>query len=346
MPFSSVNELPPHVKKMPAKKQRQWMSVFNSAFSKAIKDGRSKKDAESSAFAQASGVVKKNERGLQKFDDPRDTHIDGNLQERNKSAHGSSSSSKRKKRKKSDEKLPRTKKGVYKMTMVEKFIDATNAMLNRQKPILNKYDLLEKGVDPETIEKIGIFDNAGNLVPHEREEDSTHESTSHTTTVYDEHGTRTTGENTSRSTFSTTVIIKSVDRREWIIYGVVMEPTAIGGLSKSGEGFEGEISSMDSHNQFTTESEVRKAMIGFMEQLAKTKGEPNNIQHKKHIVPQTAVIENFQAPVDYFLNGEQVVKGSWVMGVKVYEIALRQAIEKGDITGFSIEGKGLLSPVL
>lgn len=345
MPFRSISELPAFVKKMPAKKQRQWMAVFNSAFAKATREGKSTKDAESSSFAQANGVVKKNEGGLQKFDDPGDTHIDGNLQERSKSAHGSRSSSTGKKRKKTGKKkLPR--KGVYKMSVVEKFIDATNAMLNRQKSILNKYDLLEKGVDPETIEKIGIFDDAGNLVPHEREEDSTHESTSHTVTVYDEGGTRTTGENTSRSTFSSTVIIKSVDKREWIVYGVVMEPTAVGGLSEDGEGFQGEISKLDSHNQFTTESEVRKAMIGFMEQLAKSKGEPNNIQHKKHIVPQTAIIENFQAPVNYLLSGEPVLKGSWVMGVKVYETSLQQAIEKGDITGFSIEGKGLLSPVL
>ena len=341
MPFSSTSDLPAFVKKMPAKKQRQWMSVFNSAFAKAKKEGKSASDAESSAFAQANGVVKKNEGGLQKFDDPGDTHVDGNLQNRNKSAHGSRPPTKRKKRKKKP-----SAKGVYKMNMVEKFIDATNIMLNRQKPILNKYDLLEKGVDPETIEKIGVFDEAGNLVPHTREEEDTFESTSRSTTDYSDEGTRTTGERTSRSTFSTTVIIKSVDKREWIIYGVVMEPTAVGSLSKNGEGFQGEISSMDSHNQFTTETEVRKAMIGFMEQLAKTKGEPNNIQHKKHIVPQTAVIENFQAPVDYYLNGEPVVKGSWVMGVKVYEHALRQAIEKGDITGFSIEGKGLLSPVL
>ena len=45
------------------------MSVFNSAFAKATKEGKSTKDAETSAFAQANGVVKKNERGLQKFDD-------------------------------------------------------------------------------------------------------------------------------------------------------------------------------------------------------------------------------------------------------------------------------------
>ena len=52
------------------------------------------------------------------------------------------------------------------------------------------------------------------------------------------------------------------------------------------------------------------------------------------------------APVNYTLNDEPVVKGSWVMGVKVYDPSLRQSIENGDITGFSIEGKGLLSPVI
>ena len=331
------------------------MAVFNSAFSKATKEGKSTKDAESSAFAQANGVVKKNAGGLQKFDDPGDTHVDGNLQERDKGKGGSSSTAKGKKRKKPKEKSAASTlrrkpkpKGVYKMDMVEKFIDATRYMLNLQKPVLNKYDLMKKGVDQETIEKIGVFDEAGNLVPHEREEEDSFESSSHTTTVYDESGTRTTGERSSHSTFSTTVIIKSIDKseKEWIIYGVAMEPTAVGGLSKDGAGFQGDISSLDSHNQFTTESEVRKAMIGFMEALAKTKGEPNNIQHKKGLVPQTAIIENFQAPVDYELNNQPVLKGSWVMGIKIYEPSVRKAIENGDITGFSIEGKGILSPVI
>ena len=116
MPFSSTSELPSFVKKMPTKKQRQWMAVFNSAFAKAKKEGKSKKDAESSAFAQANGVVKKDEGGFQKFDDPGDTHIDGNLQERNKKSHGSSASGKGKKRKK---KKPSTSSTALIMTVVE-----------------------------------------------------------------------------------------------------------------------------------------------------------------------------------------------------------------------------------
>lgn len=349
MPFSSVDSLPAFVKKLPAKKQRQWMSVFNSAFSKAVKEGKSTKDAEGTAFRQANGVVKKAEGGLQKFDDPADTHVDATVQERNKSAHGSGSSSTGKKRKKKKLAVKPKSKGVYNMSTVDKFIDATNRLIGRSKPILNKYDLMEKGVDEETIEKIGVFDDQGNLVPHDREETDTFESTSHTKTQYDESGTRTEGERTSRSTFISTVIIKAVDKREWIIYGIAMEPTAVGTLvddGEGGQGFQGEISKLDSHDQFTTDLEIRKAMIGFMEELHKTKGEPNNIQHKRGLIPQTAVIENFQAPVDYELNGETVAKGSWVMGIKIYEPSVRKAIERGDITGFSIEGKGILSPVI
>lgn len=55
MPYGSIDELPPYVRKLPEKKQRVWMHVFNSAF-KRCGGG---KDCEGSAFAQANGVVKK-----------------------------------------------------------------------------------------------------------------------------------------------------------------------------------------------------------------------------------------------------------------------------------------------
>lgn len=58
MPYSKIDELPEAVQKLPESKQRQWMTVFNSAYAKAVKDGKEEKEAESSAFAQANGVVK------------------------------------------------------------------------------------------------------------------------------------------------------------------------------------------------------------------------------------------------------------------------------------------------
>jgi cation transport regulator ChaB len=59
MPYDKVESLPPAVKKLPSKKQRQWMEVFNSAHNSCIADGGGAKSCEESAFAQAWGVVKK-----------------------------------------------------------------------------------------------------------------------------------------------------------------------------------------------------------------------------------------------------------------------------------------------
>lgn len=59
MPYSGADDasLPSNVKKLPAKRRRQWVHVFNSAISK-------NKNDESAAFAMANGVVSKSEKGL------------------------------------------------------------------------------------------------------------------------------------------------------------------------------------------------------------------------------------------------------------------------------------------
>ena len=61
MPYDTVADVPDYV---PADKKKQWLEVWNSAYKKALKDGKSKKDAEQSAFAQANGVVKKEDKSL------------------------------------------------------------------------------------------------------------------------------------------------------------------------------------------------------------------------------------------------------------------------------------------
>lgn len=61
MPYSAsdVSALPANVQAMPARQRRQWAQVWNSAYAAAKKAGKSDKDAEASAFAQANGVVAK-----------------------------------------------------------------------------------------------------------------------------------------------------------------------------------------------------------------------------------------------------------------------------------------------
>lgn len=54
MPYTMAS-LPDNVKRLSEQKQRQWLSVWNSAFSRCEKDGEG--DCEASAFRQANGVV-------------------------------------------------------------------------------------------------------------------------------------------------------------------------------------------------------------------------------------------------------------------------------------------------
>ncbi len=56
MPYSKPSDAPDHV---PADKKKQWIDIWNSAYKKALKDGLSKDEAESKAFAEANGVIKK-----------------------------------------------------------------------------------------------------------------------------------------------------------------------------------------------------------------------------------------------------------------------------------------------
>jgi hypothetical protein len=56
MPYT-LDNLPDNIAKLDPKKRRQWRDVWNSAFGRAKASGKSEKDAESAAFAQANGVV-------------------------------------------------------------------------------------------------------------------------------------------------------------------------------------------------------------------------------------------------------------------------------------------------
>lgn len=61
MPYSGADDpdLPEAVQKLPDDKRRQWVAVFNSAYKSCTDDGGTKATCEPSAFAQAWGVVNK-----------------------------------------------------------------------------------------------------------------------------------------------------------------------------------------------------------------------------------------------------------------------------------------------
>lgn len=59
MPFASVSSLPERIKKYSKKLQRQWMHVFNTTYSKVLKETGSTTQAEKRAFMAANSVLKK-----------------------------------------------------------------------------------------------------------------------------------------------------------------------------------------------------------------------------------------------------------------------------------------------
>lgn len=117
-------------------------------------------------------------------------------------------------------------------------------------------------------------------------------------------------------------VFKSVDTDLHIVYGVVLEP-----------------GTTDSQGDVTTEAEIFKAMHDYM-----LKHQTINLQHTP-VEVDTVIVENFIAPVDMEISGEKVVKGAWVMGVKVLNDVVWKAIEDGTFTGYSIEGRGMRTPI-
>ena len=78
MPYSSISELPQHLKKYSEKVQRQWRVVFNSTYSKVLKETKKISDAEVRAFKAANSILKKRFNSMEKnsYDDQFSNLID------------------------------------------------------------------------------------------------------------------------------------------------------------------------------------------------------------------------------------------------------------------------------
>lgn len=115
------------------------------------------------------------------------------------------------------------------------------------------------------------------------------------------------------------VTIRKTDKARQIVFGVVYEPNV-----------------EDAHDDFMTEEEIEKMAHDFME---------NSNTHsidKQHDMEadEGYVIESWIQKEDGFLGDQEVKKGSWCVGVKVVSDETWEAIEKGEVTGFSMYGKG------
>ena len=96
----------------------------------------------------------------------------------------------------------------------------------------------------------------------------------------------------------------------------------------------------DSQGDIYSHEEVRKAAHEFME-YAGALGK----QHQEVVSrDKLRILENYIVPADFEADGEQVTKGTWLMGIRVVDDELWGSVKKGSFTGFSIGGKAYRRP--
>ena len=121
--------------------------------------------------------------------------------------------------------------------------------------------------------------------------------------------------------FATTARIVKVDDATHYITGIAYEPLA-----------------EDAHGNFMTEPEIRKAAYWFAKN-----GDKVDIQHSFEKAEGLSVVENYVAPCDMTIGETPVVKGTWIITVECANDEVWQAVQKGELTGFSMGGVGKYS---
>lgn len=115
--------------------------------------------------------------------------------------------------------------------------------------------------------------------------------------------------------------ILKTDKEAHYITGVVYEPMA-----------------EDTQGNYMTEEEITKAAHWFVKN-----GSSVDLQHSFEPLEGAAVVESSVAKCDFEIDGEPIRKGTWLMTVEVTDPAVFEAVEKGEITGFSMGGVGQYS---
>jgi hypothetical protein len=115
------------------------------------------------------------------------------------------------------------------------------------------------------------------------------------------------------------VQIAKVDDAKRVVIGVVYQPDV-----------------EDAHGDMMDVVEIEKAAHLFME-----KQHTYNIDKQHDLEADKGyVVESYIAPCDMEIGDQIIAKGSWVAGVKVTDDDTWDAIQKGEITGFSMWGVG------
>ncbi|MDR3279159.1 MAG: XkdF-like putative serine protease domain-containing protein [Synergistaceae bacterium] len=113
------------------------------------------------------------------------------------------------------------------------------------------------------------------------------------------------------------VVFKKSDATKQIVYGEVYVPDE-----------------KDTDGNWMTSETIEKMAHGFMQDLRLTQIDKNHDGN----TDKGVVVESFIVRKD----DPDFTEGAWVVGVKVSDKDTWDAVQKGEITGFSIEGRGEL----
>lgn len=102
----------------------------------------------------------------------------------------------------------------------------------------------------------------------------------------------------------------------------------------------------DSDDDRFSPVEIEKMAHAFMRNYAMAKAQHSPDVHHSGRDAGADLIENFCAPCDMTLAGEPVTAGSWVQAWQVDDPLTKAEIQRGEITGLSLEGSGFRRPII
>ena len=96
----------------------------------------------------------------------------------------------------------------------------------------------------------------------------------------------------------------------------------------------------DTDGNYMTAEEITKAAYWYAKN-----GDKVDIQHSFKAIDGATVVESWIAKADFEIEGQKISKGTWLMTMEVTDKDVWAAIQKGNITGFSMGGVGEVSEV-
>lgn len=116
-------------------------------------------------------------------------------------------------------------------------------------------------------------------------------------------------------------LIPDTDASQQLVYGIVLSPDVL-----------------DSQGDIASADVIEKAAHSYLVQSRKS-----DVQHAEVLKgfggkPIADIVESYIAPQDMTVAGQPVLKGAWVMGMRINDPDVWDRVLKGELTGFSIGG--------